>query len=174
MTPATKAAAAAGVAHRLHEYDHDGALPSRPAGRAAPAYGLEAAEKLGVDPARVFKTLVADVDGRPGGPGVSPRCLVVAVVPVAGRLDLKALAAAAGGKRAALADTAAAERATGYVVGGISPLAQRTRLPTVLDVSMLAHAEVLVSAGRRGLDIELAPGDLARLTGGTFAPITTA
>ena len=142
------------MAHRLHEYDHD---PS------APAFGLEAAEKLGIDPARVFKTLVVDVDGR----------LAVAVVPVAERLDLKAMAAAVGGKRAAMADGAAAERVTGYVVGGISPLGQRKRLPTVLDASMDQHDQILVSAGRRGLDIEIAPDDLARLTGATFARITS-
>jgi Cys-tRNA(Pro)/Cys-tRNA(Cys) deacylase len=153
-TPATAALARAEVEHRLLEYDHD---------RSAPAYGLEAAEKLGVDPARVYKTLVAEVDGR----------LVVGVIPVAERLSLKALAAAAGGRRAVLAEPAAAERATGYVVGGISPLGHRRRLPVVLDASMEAHATVLVSGGRRGLDIELAPADLARLAGAHFAPLTS-
>jgi Cys-tRNA(Pro)/Cys-tRNA(Cys) deacylase len=152
-TPATAAVASAKVEHALHEYDHD---PS------AAAYGLEAAEKLGVDPARVYKTLAAEVDGR----------LVVGVIPVAERLSLKALAAAAGGKRAAMAEGAAAERATGYVVGGISPLGHRRRLPVLLDDSMRAHATVLVSAGRRGLDLELSPDDLARLTGADFAPLT--
>jgi Cys-tRNA(Pro)/Cys-tRNA(Cys) deacylase len=152
-TPATAAVASARVEHALHKYDHD---------PATPAYGLEAAEKLGVDPARVYKTLVAEVDGR----------LVVGVIPVAERLSLKALAAAAGGKKAVMADGATAERATGYVVGGISPLAHRRRLPAFLDESMRAHTTVLVSAGRRGLDLELSPADLARLAGAGFAPLT--
>jgi Cys-tRNA(Pro)/Cys-tRNA(Cys) deacylase len=151
-TPATVAVSKAGVEHRLCEYDHD---PS------APAYGLEAAEKLGVDPARVFKTLVAEVDGR----------LVVAVVPVAASLSLKALAAAAGGRKALMAEPAAAERATGYVVGGISPLGHRKRLPVFLDESMKEHDRVFVSAGRRGLELELAAGDLAHLAGATFAAL---
>ena len=116
---------------------------------------------LGLDPAQVFKTLLADVDGG----------LVVAVVPVDRSLDLKALAAAAGGKRAVMADPAAAERATGYVVGGISPLGQRRRLPTVVDASALEWATVLVSAGRRGLDVELAPADLVRLTNAVTAAV---
>ncbi len=153
-TPATAAVARAKVEHRIHEYRHD---------PAAPSYGLEAAERLGVDPATVFKTLVADVDGR----------LAVAVVPVAARLDLKALAAAAGGRRAAMAEPADAERATGYVVGGISPLGHRKRLPVFLDESMQGRPTVMVSAGRRGLQLELAPADLARLSGGTFAPLAT-
>ena len=149
-----RAVAKATVEHRIHEYRHD---------PAAPSYGLEAAEQLGVDPAGVFKTLVAEVDGR----------LAVAVVPVAARLDLKALAAAAGGRRAVMAEAADAERATGYVVGGISPLGHRRRLPVFLDESMRDRAKVLVSAGRRGLELELAPGDLAALAGGTFAPLAT-
>ncbi|HZQ77498.1 MAG TPA: Cys-tRNA(Pro) deacylase [Acidimicrobiia bacterium] len=153
-TPATAAVARAKVEHRIHEYRHD---------PAAPSYGLEAAERLGVDPATVFKTLVADVDGR----------LAVAVVPVAARLDLKVLAAAAGGRRAAMAEPADAERATGYVVGGISPLGHRKRLPVFLDESMQGRPTVMVSAGRRGLQLELAPADLARLSGGTFAPLAT-
>jgi Cys-tRNA(Pro)/Cys-tRNA(Cys) deacylase len=153
-TPATTAVAKAKVEHRIHEYEHD---------PAAPSYGLEAAEQLGVDPAMVFKTLVAEIDGR----------LAVAVVPVAARLDLKALAAATGGRRAAMAEPAAAERATGYVVGGISPLGHRKRLPVFLDASMRDRPTVMVSAGRRGLQLELAPGDLARLTGGTFATLTS-
>ncbi len=153
-TPATAAVAGAGVEHRLHEYRHD---------PAAASYGLEAAERLGVDPAMVFKTLVADVDGR----------LAVAVVPVAARLDLKALASAAGGRRAVMAEPAEAERATGYVVGGISPLGHRKRLPVFLDESMQDRPAVMVSAGRRGLQLELAPADLARLSGGTFAPLAT-
>ncbi|MEV5081819.1 Cys-tRNA(Pro) deacylase [Streptomyces sp. NPDC093064] len=151
-TPATVALTAAGVPYTVHSYDHD---PSHP------SYGEEAAEAMGVSPDRVFKTLVADVDG----------ALTVAVVPVAGSLDLKALAAAVGGKRAAMADPALAERTTGYVRGGISPLGQRKRLPTVLDDSAPAHATICVSAGRRGLEVELSPGDLVDLTNATLAPI---
>ncbi|BBC96582.1 Cys-tRNA(Pro) deacylase [Streptomyces griseofuscus] len=151
-TPATVALSAAGVEFTVHAYDHD---PSHP------SYGEEAAEAMGVSPDRVFKTLVADVDGN----------LVVGVVPVAGTLDLKALASAVGGKRAAMADPTLAERTTGYVRGGISPLGQRKRLPTVLDDSALTHATICVSAGRRGLEVELAPDDLAELTGAVSAPI---
>jgi Cys-tRNA(Pro)/Cys-tRNA(Cys) deacylase len=136
----------------MHRYQHD---------PAAPSYGLEAAEAIGVQAGQVFKTLLADVDGR----------LVVAVVPVVGSLDLKALATATGGKRAAMAASAAAERATGYVVGGISPLGQRRRLPTVVDASAIEFGIVYVSAGRRGLDVGLAPADLIRLTGATTARI---
>ncbi|MGA5112325.1 Cys-tRNA(Pro) deacylase [Streptomyces pseudogriseolus] len=151
-TPATVALTAAGVPFTVHSYEHD---PSHP------SYGEEAAEAMGVSPDRVFKTLVADVDG----------ALTVAVVPVAGQLDLKALAAAAGGKRAAMADPALAERTTGYVRGGISPLGQRKRLPTVLDASATRHDTICVSAGRRGLEVELTPTDLATLTAATLAPI---
>ena len=153
-TPATVAVAKAKVEHRIHEYEHD---------PAAPSYGLEAAEQLGVDPAGVFKTLVAEVDGR----------LAVAVVPVAARLDLKALAAAAGGRKAVMAEPVAAERATGYVVGGISPLGHRKRLPVFLDESMQDRPTVLISAGRRGLELELSPADLAHLSSGTFAALAT-
>jgi Cys-tRNA(Pro)/Cys-tRNA(Cys) deacylase len=151
-TPATTALSRAGVSFTMHRYQHD---------PAAPSYGLEAAEAIGVQAGQVFKTLLADVDGR----------LVVAVVPVVGSLDLKALATATGGKRAAMAASAAAERATGYVVGGISPLGQRRRLPTVVDASAIEFGIVYVSAGRRGLDIGLAPADLIRLTGATTARI---
>jgi Cys-tRNA(Pro)/Cys-tRNA(Cys) deacylase len=147
--------AKAKVEHRIHEYQHD---------PAAPSYGLEAAEQLGVEPDGVFKTLVAEVDGR----------LVVAVVPVAARLDLKALAAAAGSRRAVMAEPSDAERATGYIVGGISPLGHRKRLPVFLDESMQGRPTVMVSAGRRGLELELPPADLARLAGATFAALTTA
>jgi len=147
-TPAIVAAERAGVAFRTHEYAHD----SR-----AESYGLEAAEKLGLDPARVLKTLVVEVDGR----------LSVAVLPVAAQLDLKAL----GGKRAAMAERVAAERATGYELGGISPLGQRKRLPTTLDASALVHETIHVSAGRRGLEIELSPADLVRLTDADVRPI---
>ncbi|WP_328539292.1 Cys-tRNA(Pro) deacylase [Streptomyces sp. NBC_00344] len=151
-TPATVALTAAGTAYTLHAYEHD---------PAAASYGEEAATALGVTPDRVFKTLLAEVDGE----------LTVAVVPVSGSLDLKALAAAVGGKRAGMADPAAAERATGYVRGGISPLGQRRRLRTVLDASASAHPTICVSAGRRGLEVELAPGDLAGLTAAAMAPI---
>ncbi|MFE3069676.1 Cys-tRNA(Pro) deacylase [Streptomyces sp. NPDC059247] len=151
-TPATVALTTAGTPFTLHAYEHDPASPS---------YGEEAAQALGVSPDRVFKTLVADVDGE----------LTVAVVPVAGQLDLKALASAVGGKRAAMADPAAAERTTGYVRGGISPLGQRKRLRTVLDSSASDHATVCVSAGRRGLEVELSPADLAALTSAVVAPI---
>ncbi|AXI77061.1 Cys-tRNA(Pro) deacylase [Peterkaempfera bronchialis] len=151
-TPATVALEAAGVPFTVHAYTHD---------PAAASYGGEAADTLGVPPERVFKTLVAEVDG----------ALTVGIVPVAGQLDLKALAAAVGGKRAAMADPAAAERTTGYVRGGISPLGQRRPLPTVVDGSALDHATVYVSAGRRGLEVELAPQDLVALTTAVTAPI---
>ncbi|GAA2078108.1 Cys-tRNA(Pro) deacylase [Streptomyces albiaxialis] len=154
-TPATVAATEAGVAFTTHAYEHD---------PAAASYGEEAAEALGVSPEQVFKTLVADVDGT----------LTVAVVPVSASLDLKALASATGGKRAAMADPAAAERTTGYVRGGISPLGQRKRLPTVLDASADGHPTICVSAGRRGLEIELSPKDLAALTDAVTAPIARA
>jgi Cys-tRNA(Pro)/Cys-tRNA(Cys) deacylase len=151
-TPATTVLKQRKVAHRLHTYEHDP--------RAA-SYGVDAAVALGVDPGLCFKTLVAEVDG----------VLTVAVVPVTGSLDLKRLAAAVGGKRAAMADPAAAERSSGYVRGGISPLGQRKRLRTVIDSSASPLAAMYVSAGRRGLEIELAPADLASLTGAIFAPI---
>ncbi len=151
-TPATVALTRAGVAFTLHEYAHDP--------RAA-SYGLEAADALGLDPARVLKTLLAQVDGR----------LAVAVVPVSGQLDLKALARVLGGARAVMADPAAAERATGYVVGGISPIGQKRAHPTVLDESALSHPTVFVSAGRRGLDLELVPAELVRVTGAVTGPI---
>ncbi|AEG44883.1 Cys-tRNA(Pro) deacylase [Isoptericola variabilis] len=152
-TPAVLVLEREGVPHTLHAYEHD---PSSDL-----SYGLEAARAIGVDPAQVFKTLLADVDG----------ALVVGIVPVAGTLDLKALARAVAGKRAVMADPAAAQRATGYVVGGISPLGQRTRHPTVLDSSAEAFDVVYVSGGRRGLDVGIAPADLLRLTDGRLAPI---
>ncbi|GAA4665428.1 MULTISPECIES: Cys-tRNA(Pro) deacylase [Amycolatopsis] len=151
-TPATAVLAKQRVEHRLHTYEHDPKHES---------YGMEAAEALGVEPARVFKTLVADVDGK----------LTVGVVPVTGQLDLKALAAAAGGKRAKMAEAAAAQRATGYVLGGISPLGQRSRLPVVIDSSVENFDTVFCSGGRRGLELELAPADLVRLTGAKVAAI---
>ena len=153
MTPAINAAKRAGVTFRIHEYEHD---------PAAVSYGLEAAEKLGVDPSRVFKTLVADADGM----------LIVGIVPVSTSLDLKALASAAGVKRAVMADMAAAERATGYVAGGISPLGQKKRLRTILDNTAANLATIFVSAGRRGLEIELAPADLLELCSGKMAAIS--
>ena len=146
-TPAIAAATRAGVAFTVHEYRHD---------TRAESYGLEAVEKLGLEAARVFKTLVADVEG----------ALTVAVVPVEAQLDLRAL-----GKRARMAEAAAAERATGYVAGGISPLGQRRTLPTVVDASALDHETIHVSAGRRGVELELAPTDLVELTGARVAPI---
>lgn len=151
-TPATRVLAEAGVPHVLRPYQHDPRSTS---------FGLEAAAALGVAPARVFKTLLADVDG----------ALVVGIVPVDAQLDLKALAAAVGGKRASMADVSRAERATGYVAGGISPLGQRSRHQTVLDESALGHPTVLVSAGRRGLDVELAPASIIGLTDARVAPI---
>lgn len=161
-TPATVAADRAGVHVTLHEYAVDDAGGHSPGGRAVGGYGGQAAAALGVPPSQIFKTLVAEVDGR----------LVVAVVPVAGALDLKALAAAVGGKRAAMAEPAVAERSTGYVRGGISPLGQRRPLPTVVDASALGLEAVFVSAGRRGLQMRLAPGDLVRLTGAQVAAVS--
>ncbi|MEV4759793.1 Cys-tRNA(Pro) deacylase [Micromonospora sp. NPDC049559] len=151
-TPATALLVKQKVTHRTHPYD---VSPD------SPRYGAEVAAALGVPPERVFKSLVTEVDG----------ALTVAVVPVTGELDLKALAASVGGKRAVLADRAVAERATGYVRGGISPLGQRKRLPTVVDSSATGLSTMYVSAGRRGLQLELAPADLIRLTGATTAPI---
>jgi Cys-tRNA(Pro)/Cys-tRNA(Cys) deacylase len=136
----------------LHEYAHDPRHES---------YGTEASQALGVSPDRVFKTLVAEVDG----------ALVTGVVPVGAQLDLKALAAACGGKKAAMAQVTAAERATGYVAGGISPVGQRKRLPVVVDSSAMEFGTVFCSAGRRGLEIELAPADLVRAAGATVADI---
>ena len=153
MTPAVMVLQRAGIRHTVHAYDHDPGSDS---------YGLEAAHALNLPGERVFKTLVARDDG--GG-------LLVALVPVTAQLDLKRLAAAHGSKRVAMAPPAEAQRATGYVVGGISPLGQKRRLPLWLDSSALAHSTVYVSAGRRGLEIELAPGDLLDLTGGRAAEI---
>ncbi|OAE01576.1 Cys-tRNA(Pro) deacylase [Arthrobacter sp. OY3WO11] len=153
-TPATAALAAAGVPFVLHPYTHD---PS------AASYGAEAAAALGIDPSRVFKTLMVEVEGR----------LAVGIVPVSGTLDLKAFATALGAKKAAMADPAAAQRRTGYVLGGISPLGQRQPSPTVLDSSALGLETLLVSGGKRGLDIELAPADLVRLTQAVTAPISS-
>jgi Cys-tRNA(Pro)/Cys-tRNA(Cys) deacylase len=151
-TTATVALERAGIAFTVHEYAHD---------PRAESYGLEAIQALGVPADRVFKTLVASVDGD----------LVAGVVPVEGQLDLKALAAAVGGKRAAMAEVAAAERATGYVAGGISPVGQRKRLPVVVDASAMTHRTVFCSGGRRGLEIELAPAGLVRAANAIVASI---
>jgi Cys-tRNA(Pro)/Cys-tRNA(Cys) deacylase len=151
-TPATVALTALGIAFVEHEYRHDSAIT---------AFGLEAAEVLGVEPDRVFKTLMTEADG----------ALVVGIVPVTGRLDLKALAAAVGAKKAELADPKVAERRTGYVVGGISPLGQKTSHATVLDETAELFDTIYVSGGRRGFDIELAPADLASATSAIIAAI---
>lgn len=151
-TPALAALAAAGIAFTARPYRHgDGDL----------SYGLEAAAALGAEPQRVFKTLMTSVDG----------LLVAAVVPVAGSLDLKALAQALGRRKAALADPVLAQRRTGYVLGGISPIGQRRPCPVVIDASALSHGTILVSGGQRGLDVELAPADLITATGALTAPI---
>lgn len=151
-TPAVRVLTQAGVAFSEHPYTHDPQHGS---------YGIEAAEALGLDPSSVFKTLLADVDGR----------LVVAVLPVTSSLSLKALAAAVGGKKATLAPPAEAERTTGYVVGGISPLGQRKVLPTVVDTSAERLPTMYVSGGRRGFDVGVAPADLIRLTRATTADL---
>ncbi len=153
MTPGINIAKKAGVPHTLHEYHHDPDSAS---------YGTEAAEKLGVDPRRVFKTLVTSVDG----------CgLCVGLVPVDSKLSLKQMARAAGGKKAAMAEPGEVQRSTGYVLGGVSPLGQKKRLKTFIDSSAETFDTIYVSAGRRGLEIELAPADLARLTGARFADL---
>ena len=155
-TPATLALQHAGIRFTAHHYAHDAGPGSGPAG-----YGLEAADKLGLDPDQVFKTLLADADGS----------LVVAVVPVSGQLDLKALAAAVGAKKVVMADPVVAQRKTGYVLGGISPIGQKTSHPTVLDETVELFDTVFVSGGRRGFDIELSPADLIIVTGATIAAI---
>ncbi|WP_144711960.1 Cys-tRNA(Pro) deacylase [Curtobacterium pusillum] len=154
-TPATAALERAGIPYTPHVYEHH---------ETATNFGEEAAAALGLREEQVFKTLVVSVDG----------ALAVAIVPVANRLDLKAIAAACGGKKATLADPALAERRTGYVVGGISPVGQKTALRTVVDESALSYASIFVSGGRRGFDIEVAPADLVRVTGATAAPIARA
>ena len=151
-TPATVALTAAGIHFTPHPYAHDAGVVN---------FGQEAADKLGLDPAQVFKTLLVDADG----------ALVVGVVPVTGQLDLKALAATVGAKKAVMADPTLAERKTGYVVGGISPIGQKTSLTTVIDETAMLFDTVFVSGGRRGFDIELAPADLASVTGAVFAAI---
>ena len=153
MTPAVALAKRSGIEFKTHQYAHD---PNHP------SYGEEAAEKLGIDPARVFKTLVISVDGKQ---------LAVAVVPVAMKLDLKAAAKALGGKRAGMAEAKEVERATGYVLGGVSPLGQKRRLKTIIDEAARNLDTLFVSAGRRGLEIELAPDDLCELLGARYASL---
>lgn len=153
MTPGIEVAKKAKVMHQVHEYSHDPASES---------YGLEAVEKLGVPAGQVFKTLVVSLDGRE---------LAVGVVPVASMLSMKLIARALGAKKAAMALRTDVERATGYVLGGVSPLGQKKRLRTVIDSSATSHATIYVSAGRRGLEIELGPEDLRRLANGMFADI---
>ncbi len=154
VTRATTAVAQAGVWHALHEYNHKS---------SATSYGLEAAAALGVEPERVFKTLIISVE---------PGRLVTAIVPVITQVDLKAVAVVVGSKKALIADPVLAQRATGYVIGGISPLGQRQLLPTIIDQSALQHETIFVSAGRRGLEVELLPSDLVHLCRATTALIT--
>ncbi len=151
-TPATVALTRAGITFTTHSYEHDPSDTS---------FGTEAATKLGLDQRRVFKTLMVDSDAG----------LAIGVVPVDGLLDVKAMAAAIGAKKAGMGDPALAEKKSGYVVGGISPVGQKTPLRTVLDDSALDHSTIFVSGGKRGLDIELAPADLLRITGGFAAAI---
>ena len=159
MTPAIKALEKAGVAFEIRQYEHDGASH----GLGEISYGEEAARALGLSPQQVFKTLLARLDdGR----------LVVAIVPVSGQLDLKALARAAGARKASMADPDEAQRATGYVLGGISPLGQKKRLATFIDSSAKTQDVMHVSAGRRGLEVSLAPGDLAGLLNARFAALS--
>jgi Cys-tRNA(Pro)/Cys-tRNA(Cys) deacylase len=153
MTPAIKAAMKAKIAYTVHHYQHD---------PTAGAYGREAAEKLGIAAERVFKTLVVELDGK---------TMAVGIIPVSGSLSMKQLARAAGAKKAAMADKGAVERATGYLLGGISPLGQKKRLPTFIDGSATSFPTIFVSAGRRGLEIELKAADLAALTGAAFVEI---
>ncbi|MDP3535523.1 Cys-tRNA(Pro) deacylase [Halomonas sp. M1] len=155
MTPAINSAKRAGIVFQLHEYQHDA---------AAPSYGQEAAEKLGVAVEQVFKTLVVKLDGKQ---------LAVGIVPVSCQLGLKQIAKAAGAKKAAMAEPPEVERTTGYVLGGVSPLGQKKRLPTYIDASAQGFSTLYVSAGRRGLEIELSPNDLATLSQGCFAVLAT-
>ena len=154
MTPAINLVKKARVSFIVHEYQHEA---------GADSYGLEAVEKLGLNSARVFKTLIVKLDGKQ---------LAVGIVPVAGQLDLKAIAKACKAKKAVMAEQAEAEKSTGYVLGGISPLGQKKRLPTVLDASANDFDTIHISAGRRGLEMELAPEDLLRLTGGKLVPVS--
>jgi len=153
MTPAIKLAQKANINHKIHEYTHDSSTES---------YGLEAAEKLGVAETRIFKTLVVSLDNK---------TLAVGIIPVSEKLSMKLLAKAAGVKKAVMATQADVERSTGYVLGGVSPLGQKKRLKTVIDASAKANDTIFVSAGRRGLEIELSPVDLASLVNGVFSGI---
>jgi len=153
MTPAINAAKQARVNYTIHEYEHD---------PAAESYGEEAAEKIGANPAQVFKTLVVSLDGKD---------LTVGIVPVTAMLGLKQIAKAAGAKKALMADKQLVQRTTGYVLGGVSPLGQKKPLKTFIDQSAEDFETIFVSAGKRGLEIELAPADLARLTQARFAPL---
>lgn len=154
MTPGIHVAKKANITHKVHEYTH---APSRE------SYGLEAVEQLGVSETRVFKTLVVNLDNKE---------LVVGIVPVSAMLSMKLIAKAAGAKKAKMAIPTDVERATGYVLGGVSPLGQKKRLKTIIDSSANIHSSIYVSAGRRGLEIELSPGDLAKLVDGVFAEIS--
>lgn len=153
MTPGINVAKKNKVSHRIHEYSHD---------ESSESYGLEAAEKMGAPETRVFKTLVVSLDSRE---------LVVGVVPVSSMLSMKLIATAAGAKKATMADKSDVERSTGYVLGGVSPLGQKKRLKTIIDLSAKNYPTVYVSAGRRGLEIELSPDDLISLTSGELAEI---
>jgi len=153
MTPAIIAAKKNKVSHKIHEYSHD---------ESSQSYGLEAAEKMGVAAERIFKTLVVSLDSKE---------LVVGVIPVSSMLSMKLIAKAAGAKKAAMADKSDVERSTGYVLGGVSPLGQKKRLRTIIDSSAESYSTIYVSAGRRGLEIELSPDDLSTLTRGTTAEI---
>ena len=153
MTPAINEAKKQKIAFKIHQYSHDPGHSS---------YGMEAAENLGIDADRVFKTLVLQLDNG---------TLTVGIVPVSGQLNMKQLARAAGGKKAAMADAGLVQRTTGYVLGGVSPLGQKKKLVTIIDASATNHETIFISGGRRGLDIELSPDDLCRLTSGVFAPI---
>ena len=154
MTPAINAARKAKIAFDVHDYAHDA---------SAESYGLEASEKLGIDPARVFKTLVVS-DGK---------ILAVGIVPVSGQMNLKQMAKAAGVKKVAMADARKVEATTGYVLGGVSPIGQKKRLKTIIDQSAEGFETIFVSAGKRGLEIELAPADLKKLTNADFASIAS-
>ena len=156
MTPGIKVVEKAKVEHQVLQYDHD---------VSAESYGLEASEKLGLDQTRVFKTLVVSLDNQE---------LVVGVLPVSAMLSMKLIAKAFKGKKASMAEPKAVERATGYVLGGVSPVGQKKRLKTVIDASAQGHDTIYVSAGRRGLEIELKPADLVNLVNGTFADICQA
>jgi len=156
MTPAVNVLKKHGISYKIHKYTHN---------QNHTSYGLEAAEKLDLDSARVFKTLVSKIDNHE---------LVVAIVPVTGMLNLKLLAKVCGSKKSAMADKTEVEKTTGYILGGVSPLGQKKRLRTVIDSCAEDLKTIFVSGGRRGLEIELAPEDLATLTGGTFAPIAQA